>query len=111
MAGYPVIAANKYTYRLYKVATYINWVICKYFKIQTATKEKEDYELTVMLDKTIYIEEKTRANRLGILVKDHTITITTLLGVEFPSQNNTLVTEKQGKYKDVKIEISQMWDT
>ncbi|KAJ8024707.1 hypothetical protein HOLleu_34687 [Holothuria leucospilota] len=120
ISGCPVLAPTEYTHRHNKVATYIHWLICRHYGIETSTDKwydhqpltvSENQDATILWDMPVHTDREIKANRPDIVVKDFKEKKCLLIDVAVPSDKNISIktTEKLSKYKDLEIEICRMW--
>lgn len=118
-SGCPVLAKTEYLHRHNRIGTYIHWLLCRHYGIET-TERWYDHEpktttnsenATLLWDMPIWTERKMSANRPDIVIKDHKSNQCTLIDVSVPSDRNTSIktSEKLSKYKDLEIDIQRMW--
>ena len=119
IAGCPILAKKEHLERHNKVAQYIHWQVCQYYKFST-TKEwykhetpavLDNQQATILWDFSIQTDRTIKANRPDIVIRDKTTKICTMLDVSIPADKNTSLKtfEKLSKYKDLEIEIEKSW--
>ena len=121
VSGCPELAKTEYIARHDKVAAYIHWEICKKYGLETPSQwykhqpcvVAENKDITILWDMPIHTDREIKANRPDIVIRLKKEKISLLIDISVPSDRNTSlkVAEKLGKYKDLEIEISRMWDT
>ena len=121
VSGCPELAKTEYIARHDKVAAYIHWEICKKYGLETPSQwykhqpcvVAENEDITILWDMPIHTDREIKANRPDIVIRLKKEKISLLIDISVPSDRNTSlkVAEKLGKYKDLEIEISRMWDT
>jgi hypothetical protein len=119
ISGCPVLARTEYLQRHDKIATYIHWLLCQHYNIDSADRWYEhkpktvtENELATLLwDMPVHTDRQLAANKPDIIVKDHRLRTCTLIDVAVPSDRNTSIktSEKLCKYEDLEIEVQRMW--
>ena len=114
-----IIAKKEYIHRHDKIGTYVHWRLCQYYGMTTEkrwykhTPEKvsENDRATLRWDMPIHTDREIKANRPDIVVKDHEEETCLLIDISVPADDNVCLKEmeKLSKYKDLEIEITQMW--
>ena len=118
MSGCPVLAPNEYKNRHDRLGQYLNWKICKSYKIETfehwyehkPQPVVEGGNVTLLWDFPIRTNRTIQANRPDIIVKDFKEKTCLLIDMSIPTDQNIPAKEfdKLNKYKDLEIEIQRM---
>jgi hypothetical protein len=117
---YTFIAAGVLIIIIIKVYTHLHYSICKILGIETTENwyshipkpvcQNED--ITVLWNQGIQTYREVLANRPDIIIKNKKDKICLLIDVVIPSDRNVIKkkSEKKLKYKNLSIEIQQMWN-
>ena len=97
----------------------MHWKILKHYNIKANDKKyvhqpetvTENEKVTILCDMQGHTDEKIKANKPDIIIKDKQEKTCMLIDMAIPSDRNTSVkvAEKLSKYKDLEIEITKMW--
>jgi hypothetical protein len=119
-SGCPILAKNEYIIRHNKVCTRLHYSVCKTSGIETTENwyshvpkpvcQHED--ITVLWNRGVQTDREVLANRPDIIIKNMKDKICLLIDVATPSDRNVIQKEfeKKLKYKNLSIEIQQMWN-
>ena len=116
----PVLAPNEYTWRHDRIGQYIHLELCKFYNIETQSKEwynhkPEDVaannDVVILWNVPIITDREIKCNRPDIVIKDKTNRTCYLIDFTVPNDNNVSVKEQEklSKYNDLKLECSKMW--
>ena len=114
ISGCTILAPNEYTNRHNRVGQYIHWKICNHYNIETPNKPLpvvDTPKVTILWDFPIRTDRTIQAKRPDIIIKHKQNKTCQLIDMSVPSDSNTSDKEfeKLSKYKDLEIEIAEMW--
>ena len=119
ISGCSVLAKTEYLKRHNKIAQYIHWNVCRFYKLEVSDNwydhvtppVMENNKAVIMWDFSIQTDRTIRANRPDITIKDKTEKTCLMIDVSVPADINTSlkIYEKLSKYKDLEIEIERSW--
>ena len=114
-----VLAPKEYTIRHNRVGQYIHWKVCKHYQIPVTENWYEHHpkevtnhsNITIIWNLQVHTDRKIDANKPDIIIKNSTSRTCQLIDMCVPADVNVSLQEfdKLSKYKDLEIEITQMW--
>uniref|UniRef100_A0A0L8I5I6 Uncharacterized protein n=1 Tax=Octopus bimaculoides TaxID=37653 RepID=A0A0L8I5I6_OCTBM len=115
----PVLPEEEYLIRYDRLGQYIQWNACKYYRIKFHDKwyryNPEDVvngkSVTILWNFLIQTDRKIDSNRPEIVIKDYNRGTCLLIEMSVLHDQNVSRKEcgKLSHYKDLQIEITQMW--
>jgi hypothetical protein len=119
VVGCTTLGQSEYTDRHNKLASYINWTICKQMGSRVPNNYYEHIPetainvngITIMWDIPVFTDRTILAFRPGRVLRDKKGRLLLLTDIATPADANINAkeTEKPSKYKDLEIEFSRMW--
>ena len=119
ISGFEVLAKAEYIERHNKTAAFVHWNICNDLGIKTGDNWYEHQPdtvtntdtHTVLWNMAVQTDRNISTNRPHITIKDKVNSTFKLIDVTVPCDKNvsSKEIEKKSKYKDLEIEIQQMW--
>ena len=119
VSGCPLLMKSEFMQRQDQAASYMHWKICKSFSLSVADKWYDHNQETVISngqvilkwDMQVHTDKEIKANKRDIIIKDHINNMCQLIDMTISLDRNASIKEVENfsKYKDLEIEISEMW--
>ena len=119
VGGCPLLAEKEYLIRHDRLGQYIHWKACHHYKIEVPDHWYKHHpkdvvngeKVTILWNFPIQTDRAIDANKPDIVIKDYATRTCLLIDMTCPQDPNvsTKEFEKLSKYKDLQIEVTNMW--